>query len=174
MFAPKFAALLAGAALLTACEARIGNDAPPVEANASAAGKAEEGRLTVSAPGLNMSIDIPESLSGDARMDGDSDLIYPGANFGGIHIQSGAEPAEGEREGEVELRFTTGDAIDRVVAWYRDPARAADFTLEAARRDGDAAVISGTGRREGERFTLRLTPRGGGTEGRLVLSDASR
>ena len=54
MSTPKLAFLLAGAALLPACEARIGNDAPPVEANASAAGKAEEGRLTVSAPGFNM------------------------------------------------------------------------------------------------------------------------
>ena len=171
MILPKLAPLLAGAALLAACEARIGNDAPPVEANASAAGKAEEGRLTVSAPGFNMSIDIPEGLRGDARMDGDNDLIYPGANFGGIHIQGGREQAGGEHDGEVELRFTTADPAARVVAWYRDPARAGDFTVQSATRDGNAIVMAGTGRREGERFTLRLTPRGAGTEGRLVLTD---
>ena len=96
----KLAALLAGAALLGACEARIGNDAPPVEANASATGKAEEGRLTVSAEGFNMSIDIPEALRDDTRMDGDNELIYPGANFGGLHVQGGADRPGGGHEGE--------------------------------------------------------------------------
>ena len=173
MSVPKLAALLAGAALLTACEARVGNDAPPVEANASAAGKAEEGRLTVSAPGFNMSIDIPEGLR-DNDMDSDNDLLYPGASFGGIHIQGGEERAGGGgREGEVELRFTTADAPDRVAAWYRDPARAEDFTIRSAGREGSAFVFAGTGRRDNDRFTLRVTPRpGGGSEGRLVLTDS--
>ena len=170
--APKFAALLAGAAFLTACEARIGNDAPPVEANASAAGKAEEGRLTVSAPGFNMSIDIPEGLR-DNDMDDDNDLLYPGAQFGGIHIQGSPERrANGSQQGEVELRFTTADAPDRVAAWYRDPARREDFTIQSAGREGNVLVFAGTGRHDDDRFTLRVTPRaGGGSEGRLVLSD---
>ena len=172
MSLPRFAALIAGAALVTACEARIGNDAPPVEANASAAGKAEEGRLTVSAPGFNMSVDIPEGLRDHAEMDGDNHLIYPGARFGGIHVQGGAERADGENEGEVELRFTTGDAPDRVVGWYRDPARNEEFTIQSAAREGNGFVLTGTGREDNDRFTLRVAPRdGGGTEARLVLSD---
>jgi hypothetical protein len=32
-------------------------------------------------------------------------------------------------------------------------------------------LIAGTGRREQQRFTLRLSPRERGTEGRLLLSD---
>ena len=169
--APKLVILAAGAALLGACEARIGNDAPPVEANASAAGKAEEGRLTVSAPGFNMSIDIPEGMQDDAHMDGDNQLVYPGASFGGIHVQGRPEEHRGEHSGEVELRFTSADPLARVVAWYRDPARADHFTLQSARREGDAVLLAGTGRRDGDRFTLRLASRGGGTEGRLLLSD---
>ena len=168
---PKLVILAAGAAALSACEARIGNDAPPVEANASAAGKAEDGRLTVSAPGFNMAIDIPEGLRGSAHMDGDNEIIYPNSTFGGIHIQGGPERGHGEHEGEVELRFTTGDAIDRVVAWYRDPARAEHFTLNSARRDGDAVLIVGAARDGDHPFTLRLSRQGGGTEGRLLLSD---
>ena len=115
-----------------ACEARIGNDAPPVAENASAAGRAEEGRLTVEAPGFNMSIDIPEGIRGHADMDDENGLIYPGSTFGGIHVQGGPERAGGESDGEVEIRFTTGDATDRVVAWYRDPARGEDFTIQSA------------------------------------------
>lgn len=167
----KLALLAAGAALLTACEARIGNDAPPVEANASAAGKAEEGRLTVSAPGFNMAINIPEGLRDEAHMDGDNQLIYPGASFGGIHIQGSGEERHGDHHGEVELRFTSADALGRVVAWYRDPARGEHFTIQSARREGDAVIIAGTGRRDSDRFTLRLASRGGGTEGRLLLAD---
>lgn len=170
MTLPKPAVLVAGACLLAACEARIGNDAPPVEANASAAGKAEEGRLTISAEGFNMSIDIPEGLRGDARMDGEG-LIYPGADFGGLHVQGGREREGGDHDGEVELRFTTGDPIATVHGWYRAPERASAFTVEPSRQEGDAVILSGTGVRERERFTVRLTPRGTGTEGRLVLSD---
>lgn len=169
----KLLSALAAAALLTACEARIGNDAPPVDENATAAGRAEEGRLTVEAPGFNLSIDIPESIQARAHVDEDSGLIYPGSEFGGIHVQGRPKDAQGESDGEVELRFTSADPAERVVAWYRDPARGQDFTVESARRDGDAVVIAGTDRQDNDRFTARIAPReGGGSEARLVLSDA--
>ena len=175
MPAPKLLTLSAAAMLAAACDARIGNDAPPVEANASAAGKAEEGRLTVSAPGFNLSVAIPEELADNARADSDEELIYPGSRIGGIHVQGGADGAEGDRGGEVELRFSTGDPADRVVAWYRDPARGEHFTIASAAPEGEGFRLSGTGRGEGGNFTLRLAPAAaGGTEGRLVISDSSR
>lgn len=168
----KLVPALAVATLLVACEARIGNDAPPVADNASAAGRAEEGRFTIEAPGFNMSIDIPEGIRSRADMDEDNGLIYPGSTFAGMHVQGGQEGADGDRDGEVELRFSTGDAPDRVVAWYRDPARGTDFTVQSAQQEGGGFVVSGTGRPDGEQFTLRIAPRqGGGTEARLLLSD---
>ncbi|MGZ8350651.1 MAG: hypothetical protein ACXWU2_11535 [Allosphingosinicella sp.] len=167
-------ACAAAAALLTACEARIGNDAAPVAENATAAGRAEEGRVTIEAPGFNMSIDIPEGLRSRAEMDSDNGLIYPGSTLSGIHVLGRPERADGSSEGEVELRFSTGNGADRVAAWYRDPARGEDFTVQSAARDGDAFVIQGTGRQDDERFSLRLTGQGTGTEGRLVLSDNHR
>lgn len=174
MAVPKLVTLAAAAGLLAACEARIGNDAPPVEANASAAGKAEEGRLTVSAPGFNMSIAIPEELADDARTDADDALVYPGSRIGGIHVQGGPDEADGGHGGEVELRFTTGDPADRVAAWYRDPARGDQFTISSAAREGGGFRLSGTARGEDDNFTVRLVPAAGGTEGRLVISDRSR
>ena len=161
----------AAAAALTACEARIGNDAPPVADNASAAGRAAEGRLTVEAPGFNMSINIPEGIAGDSNMADDSDLIYPGSRFGGIHVQGNAERQGRDRGGEVELRFTTGDAIDRVVAWYRDPARNEKIEIASVTQDGNSFVVSGADRNDNDRFTLRLSPSGSGTEGRLLMVD---
>jgi hypothetical protein len=167
---PAIAALV----LLAACEARFGNDAAEVSENATAAGRAEEGRLTVEAPGFNMQIDIPEGIRASAEMDGDDGLIYPGSTFGGIHVQGRPERAGGESDGEVELRFATGDAVDRVVAWYRDPARGEDVRIASAERRGNAFVLSGTSR-DGKRFDLSITPRAaGGTEARMVLQDRNR
>jgi hypothetical protein len=165
------ATVAAALVALTACEARIGNDAPPVAENASAAGRAEDGKLTVEAPGFNMSISIPEGIRGSTNMDGDSDLIYPGSNFGGIHVQGGTERTGSDRGGEVELRFTTGDAIDRVVAWYRDPARGEKISIASVTQAGNGFVVNGTGRRDNDRFTFRSSPSGSGTEGRLLLVD---
>ena len=168
------ASALAALALLGACEARFGNDAAPVAENATAAGRAEDGRLTVEAPGFNMSIDIPDSVRADARADTDSGPLYPGATLSGMHVQGRPDGPDGSRGGEVEMRFTTPDAPERVVAWYRDPARAPDFTVQSAGREGNGFVIAGTGREDNERFTVHVAPRaGGGTEARLVLSDPS-
>jgi hypothetical protein len=70
------------------------------------------------------------------------------------------------------MRFASPDPAERVAAWYRDPARAQDLTIEGARREGNAFVISGTGREDNERFTVTIAPRGSGSEARLVLSDS--
>lgn len=171
----KLVPLVAAAALLCACEARIGNDAPPVDENASAAGRAEEGRFTIEAPGFNMSVDIPEGILSRAQVDDEDGLIYPGATVGGLHVQGGREDAGGERDGEVELRFSTRDAPGQVVAWYRDPARGTDFSIQSAEGADGGFVIAGTGQPDGETFTLRISPReGGGTEARLLLTDRRR
>jgi hypothetical protein len=167
------ACALAAAALLGACEARFGNDAGPVAENATAAGRAEEGRVTVEAPGFNMSIDIPESVQADAQIDDDSGLVYPGSTLAGLHVQGRPEGAGGQGDGEVEMRFTSPDAPERLAAWYRDPTRAPDFTIESSSRAGSAFVISGRGREDGERFTVHIAPRGGGgSEARMLLADA--
>ena len=159
------------ALLLAGCEMRVGNDAPPVADNASAAGRAEDGRLTIEAPGFNLAVTVPEGFDGRADSGGDSGLVYPGARVSGIHVQGGRDRGEHGRD-EVELRLTSADAPDRILAWYRDPARADRFTLSSTRQEGGATVLTGTGRRDNERFTLRISPRsGGGSEMRLLIAD---
>lgn len=165
----KLVPAVAAIALLGACEARFGNDAATVDANATAENRSEAGKMTIEAPGFNLQMDIPESVLNDADMDGDSALFYPGAQFGGIHIQGGRDA--GGQDG-VELRFTTGDDIARVAAWYRDPARDAHFTVASAVAEGNGFVLSGTDKSDNDPFTLRIAPRaGGGTEARLFLTD---
>lgn len=166
-------ALAAAAAIplgLAACEARFGNDAVP-QGNGSAQNKAEEGEVSINAPGFQMKINIPEGLRREANIQDDSGIIYPDSRVTGVHVEGGRE--RGKSDGEVELRFASADAPDRLAAWYRDPARAADFTVATANREGAAYLFAGTTKDNG-RFRISLVPgAGGGTEGRALLSDSN-
>lgn len=158
-------------ALLAGCDVRIGNDVGTAVRNEGAAGKTENGQLTIEAPGFNLSVTVPEGMTEQANIESRDGLVYPGATIAGVHVQGGREAHGGH--GEVEIRLTSGDAPDRILAWYRDPARADQFTIATTARDGDATLLGGTGRRDGERFSLRIAPRaGGGSDMRLLLSDA--
>lgn len=160
--------LPAAALILTACEARIGNDA--AQSTGSAEGRSEEGQVSISTNGFEMKINIPEGLRREAEIRDAGGIIYPGSRMSGLHVEGGERGGNGRDE--VEIRFTSADAPETLERWYRDPARAADFTTGQAAREGDAFVISGTRREDGGAFRIRLTPRdGGGTDGRAVLTD---
>lgn len=166
--------LAAGAALalLCGCEAKIG---PPADdkaetngaaAAASAEGKAEEGKFTLDTPGFDLSFNIPTNA---AKTDKDSRLLYPGATVTGLFIAAGPKAPDGS-DGEVELRFKSPAAPDRVAAWYRDPARAGEFRIDSSGGEGSEIRLAGTERRDGHGFKVRLGPGiGGGTDGRLTV-----
>ena len=173
MKAPRLISLAATAAalMLTACEARFGNDVQP-SGNGSAENKAEEGQVSINAPGVQMKINIPEGLRHEASIHDDNGLIYPGSTMSGMHIEGGQAGDQGRSDGEVELRFATTDGPEIVAHWYQDPARARDFTIASAGRDGAAYVFAGTRTNGDGRFRVRLAARqGGGTDGRVLLSD---
>jgi hypothetical protein len=174
----KLRSLICAMALLTACEARVGKEADKNEtgakagrgtAAASAAGKAEEGQFSIKAPGFDMKIDIPAGVT--SHGDSDSDMLYPGSTLSGMHVEGGRGSGETATDAGIELRFTTPDPLEKVAAWYRDPARATGFVIASVRREGDALIVAGTEKEDGDPFTLRLNGRAGGTEGRLTLSD---
>lgn len=166
--------MAAVAALLGACEARVGEQANEAErargeagaeAGTAAPGRAEEGRFTLNAPGFDLSLSIPSAIRDAANLDDESGLVPTGARLSGVHIQGRNEARAG---GSVELRYSSDQAPSALAAWYRDPARAADFAVAEAVRDGEGYRISGT-RTDGDRFTVRLAPRAGGTDGRILL-----
>jgi hypothetical protein len=165
-------AVLAAAALLCACEAKVDPDETAnkaASAPASAEGKAEEGKISVKAPGFDLKFTLPKGMVGEARAERDSKLLYPGAVLRGMAIAAGEGTSKGG-DSEVEIGFSTPDPLDKVVAWYRDPARAEGFRLKGADRDGDGWRVTGVQKRDGHRFKLRLSPRpGGGTDGRLTV-----
>jgi hypothetical protein len=167
--------LAAVAALaLTACQARIGNDADPINAsaNVTAEGKAKEGEVSIRAPGFDLKVSIPEGLRERAGIDDHDGIIYPNSTFGGVHVEGGQRGADGRSQGAVELAFSSGDAPDIIARWYQDPARAAQFTVATANRQGADFVIAGTTKDDGGQFQVRLSPRqSGGTEARINLTD---
>ncbi len=172
-------ATLGAVALLGACDVNIDNEETRAGERAEsaalaeqpAAGKSEEGRFSIKGPGFDMKINIPEEMASRASADGDNDLLYPGAAISGMHVEALDGKASKTNSG-VELRFTSSDAPEKVAAWYRDPARATGFAVGSAAREGGAILISGTEKSDGDPFSVRLSPAtGGGTEGRLVLSD---
>lgn len=144
--------------------------AAPGNQTASAEGKAEEGKISIKGPGVDVTFVVPKAMRGEAKADKDSKFFYPGATIGGIAIVGGQREGKKEGESEAEFRFATADPPERVAAWYRDPARAKDIRVTSATKAGSDIVIAGTQPADGHPFKVRLTPRaGGGTDGRLAI-----
>jgi hypothetical protein len=159
-------------ALLSACGGHAGDKTSETDnGQASAEGRAEEGKISVKAPGIDMTFVLPKAMRGEAKVDKNSKILYPGATIGGLAVVG--TQAKGEKDGgdsEVEFRFATVDPPDRVAAWYRDPARAADLKVAKAAKEGADIIITGTQPGDAHPFKVRLSPReGGGTEGRLTI-----
>ena len=166
--------------MLGACEAKIGKHAEEPEAKAgtdtgkvTAEGKAAEGEFSINTPGFDMKIDIPSGLADRAEID-NGDIVYPGSTLSGMHVEAREDRGGKDAKSAVELRFTNADAPEKIAAWYRDSARAKDFSVASAGRNGATYVIDGIQADDGDAFKLYLSPRaGGGTDGRLVLDDRS-
>ncbi len=165
-------AALAAALLLGACDAKVDPDEADngaAAAEVSAEGKAEEGKISVKAPGFDLKLSLPKGMADEARAERDSKILYPGAVLRGMAIAAGQSSGK-SGDTEVEIGFSTPDSVEAVVAWYRDPARSEGFRLESAAKAGDGWLITGVQKRDEHRFKLRLGPRpGGGTDGRLTV-----
>ena len=163
-------ATVAGLLALGACHSKAGK---PPQGQVSAEGKAEEGKISVHAPGFNLTLSLPKEMAREVRADRDNKMIYPGSSMLGIAVAAGKG---GDRSGdsEVEMRFRTGASVEQVAAWYRDPARAAGFRLQGAAREGDAVVIQGVQNSDRHPFKVHLVPeKDGGTDGRLTIHHTS-
>jgi hypothetical protein len=165
--------ILFGAALsLPGCDwlTNRNDDDPPANDALSAEGKAEAGQVSVKAPGLDVSFTVPKGLTRDVKVRSDIKILYPKAAITGMYAAAGSGKEEGESE--VEFRFASADAPDRIAAWYQDPARAGLFKVKDITRQGADTLIRGREKGRDEDFRLRLAAKaGGGTDGRLVLRD---
>jgi hypothetical protein len=139
------------------------------QVKAGAEGKAEEGRLSIRAPGIDIAINVPDAMRSRARAGTDSDVLPPGAQVSGLHVQGNG--GDSNARDSVELRFVSAEPPEQVVAWYRDPARREHFSISSARREGSEIVLGGVSH-DGGPMTVRLAADGAaGTDGRLILVD---
>lgn len=164
----KTLAILATAALLCACEAKVdtGDGNRSEAAGGGEVAKAEEGKIALKGPGFDLKIDVPD-MAKEASIEEKEGLIYPGSSITGLTVDANA--MQDGKGGAVDLRFASADAPEKVVAWYRDGARAPAFTLAPG---GSGGKMEGITRPDGDRFSLELTPKaGGGTEARLTIHD---
>jgi len=162
--------IAAAALLLAGCEVNVKDDGATADGKAPAETAARDGEIAIDVPGLDMKLQIPDALR--SQISGDSDIIYPGSKMTGLNVT--AAENKGQGKGQVQMRFTSADAPDKVAAWYRDPARAATLVGVSVRQDGSGFRISGTGKDGGDPFELRLSPGSGeGTQAQLTLRDRS-
>jgi hypothetical protein len=163
--------IVAAAALLCGCEVNMKRDGEvTADGKAPAETAARDGEIAIDVPGFDMKVQIPDALR--SQISGNSDIIYPGSTMNGLNVT--ATENKGQGGGQVQMRFTSADAPDKVAAWYRDPARAATLAGVSVQQDGAGFRISGAGKDGGDPFDLRLSPgSGGGTQGQLTLRDRS-
>lgn len=167
-----------GAAAAAACDLPPSSEAEKQEAanqmaaerrRAGAEGKAEEGRLSIKAPGIDIAIAVPDAVRERAQANVESEFLPPGSRARGIHVEGdGGNRAAGRDS--VEIRFAAPQAPAEVVAWYRDPARRAKFTISGAERAEGEQVLTGT-TADGAPMRVHIAARATGTDGRLVLVD---
>src|SRR3569833_3830334 len=113
---------------LSACDwitGRHEEDDQPGNEVASAEGKAEAGQDAEKAPGLDVTFTAPKALTRDVKVHNDITSLYPKASITGMYAAGGQD----DDRTEVEFRFVSVDAPERIAAWYRDPARAGLFKL---------------------------------------------
>jgi hypothetical protein len=159
--------LSAGALALAGCHSHAKGDKDGDQV--SAEGKAEEGKISVHAPGFNLTLSLPKEMAREVRADRDNKMIYPGSSMLGIAVAAG-KGGDKSGDSEVEMRFRTAAPLDQVAAWYRDRARGAGFSLQGVTREGDAVVVRGTQNSDHHPFKVRLVAQpGGGTDGRLTI-----
>jgi hypothetical protein len=172
MSRPRLCTALAAAALLCACDSSARPDEPDNPADnshVSAEGKSEEGKISLKMPGVDMTLSLPKGVADEARAERDSKLLYPGSILRGMAIAAGPD-SDKSGDSEVEIRFSTPDPVDKVAAWYRDPARAGGFQLQHAAKEDGGWLVTGVQKRDEHSFKLRLSQRAGaGTNGQLTV-----
>jgi hypothetical protein len=168
---PRLLLPLAGLGLLAGCGGHdeVANVAAANQ-QVSAEGQAQTGKIRVKGPGIDMTFVLPKAMRGEAKAGENSRVLYPGSTIEGLAmVGSEANAKKGGGDSEVEFSFATADPRDKVVAWYRNPARGNDFRVTAVEKEGGDVVVHAT-QPDGHIVKVRIGDReGGGTAGRVTV-----
>lgn len=89
--------------------------------------------------------------------------VYPGGKL---------TEAAANNQGDCRMRvvtFTTADAAERVLDWYRGRAQSAGYTIEQQQRDGDW-ILAGANEQKGGAYYLIVTPQQSGSEVAVIVN----
>jgi hypothetical protein len=118
-------------------------------------------RLSVDLPGFDTSLTLPK-IDLSSNIDFDGIKLYPDSKIGNVDISG----KEGEG-GSIQLNFTSPDAPEKILDYYRQAARQRGYTLSGSTGGGGVSALSGS-KAGGDSFALQLFPTtGGATRGEM-------
>lgn len=160
--------------LLAGCKMKVGDDGGKDDASVSigsdgnVAASAAQGGVSVSVPGFEAKVNIPNVELGGADMDIDGMKLYPGTKLSGINVTD----RDGPNNGVVDMRFTSPGSPDKIAAYYAQAARAEGFTDIKVGNEAGTATMTGL-KSDGDLVTISATPAAGGSAGRILIKDRS-
>ena len=147
-------------ALLAGCGSRE-------EEDANAAVELGNGVVSISAPGFNMSVDVPGDVSRNIEISAGNETLYPEAKATGITMTKDATTGLSR----VNIGFDSGKSVDEVAKWYIDPHRPGALRVTGVNITDGVQTMSVMGR-DGQPFNVVLKPDGkGGTDGKLLFRE---
>ncbi|PZU44561.1 MAG: hypothetical protein DI568_15380 [Sphingomonas sp.] len=131
----------------------------------------DSGEIAIDLPGGGgASIRLPEGVAGklgeNTRVELGGVGLYPGANVN--QIASVANEKGGVKSATVDVAFTAPATPDTVAGWYLAQMQEQGHSVT---RSGNS--LKGT-TKDGERFSLDLTPDGKGSKGKLKIVDEKK
>lgn len=161
------AILLLATLALGGCGGHDGKDGADIrvtgeDGNVVASADGQTGRVSLKLPGFSANVRLPRLNLDADDIDIDGVKLYPGSAVNGVDVKAGKPGAEDR----VEIRFTAPAAPAQVRDYFVSAFRDEGMTV-AARGNG----LAGTGR-DGDPFSIDLTPEKGGTAGMIAMSSS--
>ena len=165
---PMIIALSASLLFITACSNTNQESEEEIEikidlddgTNESSASSVKDGKFSLKANGIDINIDIPQSIIEKSNR---SDDLYPGSKIRAINVNAqGDDKTSGK--GQVEITFFAPDT----------PKKVAQYFANKFKDEGGSASLSGTNvsgkTKDGQDYKLSLKPDGNGSKGVLAIT----
>lgn len=126
----------------------------------SSASSVKDGKFSLKANGIDINIDIPQSIIEKSNR---SDDLYPGSKIRAINVNAqGDDKTSGK--GQVEITFFAPD----------EPKKVAQYFTNKFKDEGGSASLSGTSvsgkTKDGQDYKLTLNSDGNGSKGVLAIT----
>lgn len=168
---PMIIALSASLLFITACSNTNQESEEEIEikidlddgTNESSASSVKDGKFSLKANGIDINIDIPQSIIEKSNR---SDDLYPGSKILGVDINSSSNNNDGSSEAKavVNLKFFAPD----------EPKKVAQYFADKFKDEGGSASLRGTSvsgkTKDGQDYKLTLNPDGNGSRGVLAIT----